>query len=1056
MNSMKKLILIILALFTLQLSAQYSSVNVTGIKVPKYMVSGNTTRLPVIARLQITNLEPSSLYQYSTRAMNAADLNTNTLFAGAGNALFIDTNSYRYNTSGTVNFTTAATIDSFTTDPGGNFEGWFAFMTTGNATRFKAGNFLYMGITLRGGKINFDTFRLYCQDSIKVLSYSSSNTGDTSCTGLWGKSMASPKSIVATYDNTLGSGRPLSMTYIESDNLTIASMPIFYRDSVNGISRNWGTYMPNTNANGVRRIENLGLKDGNLIYANQDADGKWGVAQKNTVNPTGGITPVSLGLNEAALVSPMVEFWTRTSTVSEGIGTTRAFVVRKYSNDQDQTVRISVGGGTATKGSGADYNLTEPRTITFKPGNQVSDTTSITINDDAVFETDETIVLRLDQASNCVIGTEVAHTMTIKDNDIPNIVLGPNLVVVKENALRVGVKIKIDKATTTQSRIRLFVKRKGDSTLIPTEFKLGNSNTDSTFNLGKSTGADSVTIFSRIFDDFNIDPNDTVVLCVRQLTGPALLTDSLFTLVMTDNDGPSQIRFDAAGTSVNENVGSVKMKIRIVSRSDAGADFSVRLLSSKSTATDGSDFTFGSAKIQSIDNNTPDSIEISVPIINDSDFETLEKGLFVLDNLSNSKILKPDTFTLSIISDDLPMYPISKVNAQTNANKTADSLGVKCRVTGTVHTPNFRNNGLSFMMADKTGGIGVFSATKNYAYLPKEGDSVIVQGRVGQFQGTAQMDNLDTIIFIAGNRALKTAVVVSDMTESTENTMVQVRRVKLVDPAEWPSTALTANGFKYVRIQYTTGGVDTLNIDAETDIDGTPAPAGYLNITGFGQQYDNNSPFTSRYVLTPRKLTDFQAATLPKINFFKKLDTITELADSFKFELQVLPTDENFTFDVKVIGGTATSPLDYDFNGSTITVLKNNSYFAGKANINDDNQSDGPKTLIFGIRNIVGPGSVGADSTLTLLVKDNEASSVRTFAHGSLKMFPNPAQNSVVVAGTDPISSISIADLSGRIVHFELGAGEKQIKLNLNLSAGVYSVQVETNKGVFTDKLILK
>jgi DNA/RNA endonuclease YhcR with UshA esterase domain len=650
----------------------------------------------------------------------------------------------------------------------------------------------------------------------------------------------------------------------------------------------------------------------------------------------------------------------------------------------------------------------------------------------------------------------VAHTITLKDNDIPNIVLGPQLVTVKENAGRIGVKIKVDKATTTQSRIRLFVKRRGDSTLIPGEFKLGSSNTDSTFNLGKSSGADSVTIFARIFDEFDIDPNDTVVLCVRQLSGPAQLKDSLFTLVMTDNDGPSQIRFDASSTTVNENAGSVKMKVRIAGRSDATADFSVRLLSSKSTATDGSDFTFGTAKVQSIDNNTPDSIEISVPIINDNNFETLEKAVFVLDNLSNTKILKPDTFTISIVSDDLPLYPISKVNAQTNANKAADSLGVRCRVTGTVHTPNYRTTGLSFMLADKTGGMGAFSSLRTYAYTPKEGDSIMIQGRVGQFQGTAQMDNLDTIIFIAGNRPLKTSVVVNDIAETAENTMVQVRRVKLVDPAEWPTTALAANAFKYVRIVHTTGNIDTLNIDAETDLDGTPAPVGYLNITGFGQQYDNAAPFNSRYVLTPRKLTDFQPASLPRINFFKKLDTITELADSFKFEVQVLPTDENFTFDVKVIGGTATAPLDYDFNGSTITVLKNNSYFAGKANISDDNVSDGPKTLIFGIRNIVGPGSVGSDSTLTLLITDNEASSVRTFAQGSLKMYPNPAHNSISISGLDPIQSLSIADMGGRVVKSLELDGEKQITTSLNLPAGVYLVQVTTGKGIFTERLIVK
>ena len=72
----------------------------------------------------------------------------------------------------------------------------------------------------------------------------------------------------------------------------------------------------------------------------------------------------------------------------------------------------------------------------------------------------------------------MAHTVNVKDDDIPNLVLGSTKVVVKENAIKVGVKIKMDKAVTTNSSIRLFVKDQGDSTLIPGEFSLGSSTTD--------------------------------------------------------------------------------------------------------------------------------------------------------------------------------------------------------------------------------------------------------------------------------------------------------------------------------------------------------------------------------------------------------------------------------------------------------------------------------------------------------------------------------------------------------------------------------------------------
>jgi len=1051
---MKKITIFVLLSAVLQLSAQYSSTRVQGLIVPKYMGSGTSTRLPVLARLKIIGLDANTMYQYSTRGMIAADLALSTDFAGAGNPMLIDTNGFKYYTGSTINFSTGAAIDTFYTDKTGSYEGWFGFVYTGNATRFIRGKQVYLGITARGGTTP-TTHRMYCSDSIRVLKFdATSNTGDTSGTALWGKSMTAARNFVATYDDVVGLDRPLSLSYAESEGITVASVATYYTDSVNGKAGHWGAIMPNTNSNGVRRVVSYDFKTARELYANTDADGVWGPNAKNTVNPKGGLTPVGLGLDEAALTSPLVEFWSRTSTTTENKGTTEVYVTRKYSNDANQSVRLFVNGGDAVKNT--DYTISEPKTITFKPGGQTSDTTIISLVDDNSSENTETILLRLDQASNCVIGTEVAHTVNVKDDDIPNIVLGPNRITIKENANKVGVKIKMDKALTTISKIQLFVKYRGDSTLIPGEFSLGSSNTDSVFNLGKTTGADSVTIFAKITDDFKIDPNDTIILCVRQISGVATLADSLFTLVMTDNDGPAQIRFAGTAQSVLEKDPEAIVKVVVASRSDASSDFTLRDLSSVSTATDGSDYTFGTAKITTIDEFTPDTIEFRVPIINDNDFESQEKIYFVIENLSNTRILSPDTFVVTITSDDLPLYPIAKVNTQSGSALVADSLNVKCRVTGTVLSGNLRATpGLNFVINDNTGGIAVFASNRNFGYTPKVGDSLMIQGTVRQFWGTVQMDFLDTIILIAGNRKLPAAALVNDMIEGNESKLVQVRRVKLVDPSEWPATALNNNQFKYVRYQNTDGTIDTLNIDAETELDGTTAPSGYLNITGICQQFDNSSPYTSRYVLTPRTIADFEKATLPKINFIKSSDTITELADSFRFELEVLPTEENFTFDVVAIGGTAVSPRDYDFSGRTINVLKNNSYFSGKANISDDNESDGQQTLKLGIRNINGPGEAGKDSVLTLVIKDNEASATRNLNLGNIRMFPNPAAGIVFFKSAESMQRIEVFTIEGKKV-IQINPGANRAQLSVNLPAGMYSVTVQTTNGVFSDKLMVK
>jgi hypothetical protein len=254
---MKKITIFLLLLVSLfQLKAQYSSTNIQGVIVPKYMGSGGSTRLPVTCRLRIVGLNPSTMYQYSSRGMAYTDLAATTDFAGAGNPMLIDTLGFKYYTGSSVSFSTGASIDTFYTDKTGTYEGWFGFVYTANS-RFAAGKHVYFGLTVRGG-ITPTTHRMYCSDSVRVLGFSStSNTGDSFCTAVWGKSMTAARNFVATYDDAVGLDRPLSLTYAESEGITVASSAGFYTDSVNGKTGNWGAIMPNTNKNGIRRSRTL-------------------------------------------------------------------------------------------------------------------------------------------------------------------------------------------------------------------------------------------------------------------------------------------------------------------------------------------------------------------------------------------------------------------------------------------------------------------------------------------------------------------------------------------------------------------------------------------------------------------------------------------------------------------------------------------------------------------------------------------------------------------------------------------------------------------------------
>lgn len=1048
---LKKYLLLSIFVWFVSLNAQYIPVNFQSMLVPKYMGSSISAsyRLPVVFRAKVTGLKPNSMYKYGVAGLSWSDFTSTSYTAGAGVMVSIDSNGYKQIT--TRSFSSGSGHDTFYSTPAGEYDGWFGFYYTSD-TRFTPGKYITPGIAVLGP----DTFKFRLMDSIKVLEFDVSGSNTNAGSAIWGSSFASAKNIVALYDNTAPSNRPVTITYIESEGQTFSNVPAFYSNNVNGKTGNWGTIIPNNLANGIRRIENIELLTANVVYANTDADGIWGPSSKSTVDPRAGLTsPIKLDSVDCPLKQPMVEFWARTSTVSEGVGTTKVYVKRMYSNSVAQSVTLKVAGGDATKGSTDDYNLTEPKTITFNPGATAIDSTSITINDDNIAEGDETIVLRLENAVNTTIGTEVAHTITIKDNDIPTFTIS-KAVTVKETAGKIGFVIKSDKPMVSQTTLKLLVKSKGVLTDIPGEFKLGNSGSDSTLKIGKTTGGDSLMIYASVIDDLIGDPNDSVLMVIRKVSGLGVIgADSLCRGIITDNDGPAYVKFSKATLSLSEGAGSFDIQIDVISKTDATADIRLSMIQSASTATEGSDFTFSPAtQLITIDNTTPSSIIVNVPVSGDNVFEPNEKILFRLLNFSNAVVQKPDSLIVTILNDDYPIYKINTINKQTSAAGTPDSANVRCRTFGTVYGVNMQTSGVAFTIMDNTGGIGV-SSTKTFGYTVKEGDSVMIQGKISNNQGMAQLDNLDTIIRITNNRTLVKPTVITKTSETTESKLVTLKRVKLVNSSDWPSTALSANSNKYVPVISSSGSYDTLNIDAETNLDGTTAPAGYFDVTGLGSQFDNTSPYKSRYVLSPRYTADIVASVLPKISFDKVKDTIYEPADSIIMKFTVNPVDENFSVAIVKIGGTAVSPQDYDYTTQTINVIKNKPFYTVKANNSDDGVVDGDKTLVFAIRNLVGAGEIGQDSVATILIKDNEVAKLKNIREGGISLMPNPSTGVVYLKAVQNIKNVEISDLTGKVI-YSSQPGATQSTINLSAPAGIYTLKVALWDGSsFGDKLIL-
>jgi len=114
---------------------------------------------------------------------------------------------------------------------------------------------------------------------------------------------------------------------------------------------------------------------------------------------------------------PIIAFTTSASSGLESISSADLQVELSVASASDVNIDYTVTG--IATGSGTDYILANG-TLTIPAGSTAGDITIASIIDDAEVEGDETVIVSLSSPVNAILGTNVVHTYTIKDNDIAN------------------------------------------------------------------------------------------------------------------------------------------------------------------------------------------------------------------------------------------------------------------------------------------------------------------------------------------------------------------------------------------------------------------------------------------------------------------------------------------------------------------------------------------------------------------------------------------------------------------------------------------------------------
>ncbi|MBK9290217.1 MAG: T9SS type A sorting domain-containing protein [Bacteroidetes bacterium] len=293
---------------TVSLNGEVSSGITPGIEAavaPRYMQGlspTNNTRVPSAWWIKIENLTPGSTYRFINQAVISTDLPS---AGGAGNPIYVSAQG-NFSRSTSPSLATEGGYGTFTANAQGKYEGWFVLEPTGNS-RFTTGNEVFLRIRINDGNNGTTAVHyLTVADPTKVIDFGD-NILPNEGSSIRALSTDPARSFVSLYDNTNGTGQPLSITHVEASGIDFAALTSyapFYRDHVSGVNGSWGTIIPNQNPQGVRLIKVQNPFTGYVKEYASD-NGVWGTV--DTRNPDNGLLTTlvlnltTIGLNETAL-----------------------------------------------------------------------------------------------------------------------------------------------------------------------------------------------------------------------------------------------------------------------------------------------------------------------------------------------------------------------------------------------------------------------------------------------------------------------------------------------------------------------------------------------------------------------------------------------------------------------------------------------------------------------------------------------------------------------------------------------------------------------------------
>ncbi len=686
------------------------------------------------------------------------------------------------------------------------------------------------------------------------------------------------------------------------------------------------------------------------------------------------------------------------------------------------TVTYTLGGSA---GLGSDYTMTTGSVVLAPMVTQV--TIDVTVSDDLLLESAETVVLTLTNVSGdpqISLSGSTAATVTISDNETATIGLAADF----PNASETG-------PTNGQFTVNLGTVNNTGSTItinynILSPADTATNGTDYTSISGVAyiiPGAQTADINIVPVNDTVVEANEKVVLQIASASGaPAVTFSSVPATVTIEDNDTATVSIGVSPSSAPESSSPGPF---VVTLSQPSSTATTVTYSIGGTATNGADYgtLSGTVVIPAMQLTQTIAVSVSDDGVLEPD-ETIQLTLGAISGDPDISVGAPSSAVATIIDNET-----AAVSVAASVASASEAGPVHGQFVVSLSQASYSNTTISYTLGGSATSGSDYTALAGTVVIPAGSTTATIDVTVSDDALLESSESVTlTLSTITGGDSGITlgsplAATISIADNDTATVSIAANDASASEPTPTNNGQFTVTMSKVnntsspITVTYTLGGSADNGVDYAPLSGSVAIPVGSsvatVNVNVLG---DTIVEANETVVASLTGVSNAAVATVAGSSTVTIADNdsaAVTVAASNGSELG--PVDGKFTISLSnpssspttvtySIGGSASSPSDYSVPAGTTTVIP---AFASSVEItvdvSDDTLLEGPETVILSILGLTGDTDVtlGSPSSATVSIVDNESASVNIAVTDA-----NAAEESDDGAFTVSLTTVSGAD----------------------------------------------